>query len=169
MHSHETRCGQSALRGVLAKGIPFALLTFGLSIFSPPLMAGVSSRVICWGHNGWGQTNVPVDLTTAVSIVGGYGHSLALRANGSMINWGTFLSGDNHRFSIFTTNGISNIVSIAASYGHDLALASNGSVYGWGVFFTMPTNLPKLSAIATDFSGISWGLMPDGTVTNFGS
>jgi Regulator of chromosome condensation (RCC1) repeat len=38
-----------------------------------------------WGKNDAGETNVPPDLTNVVAISAGYQHSLALRADGTVV------------------------------------------------------------------------------------
>ena len=35
-----------------------------------------------------GQTNVPANLTNVVAIAGGFGYSMALRADGTVTAWG---------------------------------------------------------------------------------
>lgn len=43
-----------------------------------------------WGHNGYGQCNVP-EGEGFVAIAGGERHSLALKADGSLKEWGRAL------------------------------------------------------------------------------
>ena len=57
------------------------------------LVAGASAdpfptdRVVAWGWNHAGQCDVPEGLTAA-QVAAGYGHSLAICANGTVVAWG---------------------------------------------------------------------------------
>ena len=70
-----------------------------------------------WGDNGSGQTTVPAGLGNVVAIAGGYFHSLALRADGSVAAWG-----DNNYGQTTVPAGLSNVVAIAGGVYHSLAL-----------------------------------------------
>ena len=71
-----------------------------------------NSRVISWGS----LTNVPPNLTNAVAITAGQSHSLALRADGTVVAWG-----DNSFGQTNTPPGLINVVAIAAGGNHNLA------------------------------------------------
>ena len=47
-----------------------------------------STNVVGWGYNVQGQTTVPASLSNVVAVAGGLGHSLALRADGTVAAWG---------------------------------------------------------------------------------
>src|SRR5580692_9031114 len=70
-------------------------LLLGLQAFVP--CASASNRVVAWGagmvvnesdNNDYGQSIVPATLTNAVLVAGGWRHSLALKANGTLQGWG---------------------------------------------------------------------------------
>jgi len=80
------------------------------------------------GWNLWGQANVPAGLSNVVAVAaGGWGHSLALKSDGTVVAWG--YSGDGQTN---VPSGLSNVVAIAAGLNDSLALKSDGTVVGWG-------------------------------------
>ncbi|MBI5383402.1 MAG: immunoglobulin domain-containing protein [Verrucomicrobia bacterium] len=81
--------------------------------------------VIAWGDNSFGQTNVPCGLSNVVAVAGGASHSLALRADGTVVGWG----GMGSEASV--PAGLSNVAAIAAGMYHSLTLRSNGTVFAW--------------------------------------
>src|SRR5262245_64746971 len=67
--------------------------------------------VLAWGDNGYGQTDVPADATNIFAISAGYRHSMALRADGTVIGWG----------QLGAPGDATNIVAIAAGYFYYMA------------------------------------------------
>ena len=61
-----------------------------------------------------------------VAIAAGDYHSLALRADGTVVGWG----GSNGQISI--PPGATNVVAIAARGYDGLALRADGTIIGWG-------------------------------------
>jgi hypothetical protein len=59
------------------------------------LVALEDGRVLAWGGNGAGQTNVPPDLPPAVSVVAGISNSFAIHTDGSVTGWGNIPAGWN--------------------------------------------------------------------------
>ena len=47
-----------------------------------------ADTVVAWGANTSGESNVPAGLTNAIAVAGGAAHSLALKADGTLIAWG---------------------------------------------------------------------------------
>ena len=100
----------------------------------------------------------PYELTDVVAIAAGGYHTLALKRDGSVRNWGTFFYGApayvyvnsvfNYGYSVGDNVGEfqppfeeaavtleaqqSNIAAIAAGFAHSLALTSSGAVIAWG-------------------------------------
>jgi len=79
------------------------------------------------------ECHVPfVDPTTAnaspLAIAAGLSHSLALKADGSVICWGANNSGQTTIPADAT-----NVVAIAAGVNHSLALRADGAIVGWGL------------------------------------
>jgi hypothetical protein len=83
--------------------------------------------VVAWGSNSFGQITVPPNLTNVVMVAAGVNHSLALKADGTVVGWG-----DNQFGQSTVPSGLSEVVSIAAGQYHSLALQSNGKVIAWG-------------------------------------
>jgi alpha-tubulin suppressor-like RCC1 family protein len=105
-----------------------------------------------WGDNEYGQLgdgtndeytdkNTPVQIgtdTNWVSIAAGFGHTIALKSNGTLWAWGNNEYGqlgddtytnENAPVQIGTDT---NWVFIAAGLGHTIALKSNGTLWAWG-------------------------------------
>jgi hypothetical protein len=124
-------------------------------------------RVVGWGSNTDGQTNIPSGLSNVVAIAAGENHSLALTAEGRVIGWGS--NGDGQ-----TTipSGLSNVVAIAAGGSHSLALTAEGWVFAWGANdygeTNVPTGLSKVVAVAAG-TYHSLALTAEGRVVGWGS
>src|SRR5882724_1025935 len=115
-----------------------------------------------------GQSIVPGDLTTnAVFIAGGQWHSSALRADGTIENWGADTFGVVSNAAL-----LSNEVAVAAGGLHELALNSDTTVTCWGYDqygqAETPPGLSNVVAIACGFYH-SMALKSDGTVAAWGT
>jgi hypothetical protein len=58
----------------------------GGSGFSLALQA--SGKVVAWGYNYFGETNVPPGLSNVVAIAGSGDDGLALQSKGVVVAWG---------------------------------------------------------------------------------
>ena len=76
-----------------------------------------NGRVVCWGWNGFGQTDVPSDLDQVVSIAGALHHIAALKSDGTVVAWG-----GNQGGQCDTPVGLSGVTHIAASSSTTIAL-----------------------------------------------
>ena len=103
-----------------------------------------------WGDDGFGQlgngstdgTNLPVRVlgmaSSVVNAAGGYTHSVAVKADGTVWTWGQNWAGQLGTGNTDDTNvpvqveGLTNAVAVAAGYNHTLALLSDGTVLAWG-------------------------------------
>ncbi len=109
-----------------------------------------------------------------MAIAASFHHSLALKADGTVVGWGNNLFGK--------ANGAlagSNVVAIAAGYSHSLALKADGTVVGWGGNGSGQTdgalaggNVVALAAgsshslaLKLDGTVVGWGLNTDGQTT----
>jgi hypothetical protein len=70
-------------------------------------------RVVTWGDNSYGQTNVPANLTNAIRIAAGYYHALAVRSDG------TVSAGDT---SLTVPSGFTNVIAVGSGFYNNLAL-----------------------------------------------
>jgi len=116
--------------------------------------------LIAWGLNSNGQCNVPRG-NDFVAVSGGHWHSLALRADGSLVSWG----------SISEAPSGNDFVAIASGSGHNLALKADGSLAAWGGTGYGKTDVPEGNdfvaiaaraehnlALKADGSIVAWGL-----------
>jgi len=105
-----------------------------------------------WGMNWWsqigngtggqGQTQpspVPVGADKDwASVVAGWGHTLAIKSNGSLWAWGNNISGavgtgDAELQKNPLRVGVDNDwAAVSASGGHTLAIKTNGALWAWG-------------------------------------
>ncbi len=129
------------------------------SVTSSVVFVNVSvqaAQVVAWGASDRGQLNVPAGLGAVCAISAGFGHGLALKADGTVVAWG-----DN---TFGTTNvpaGLSGVVAIAAGNSGSLALKSDGTLIGWGSLgFSLPYT--DVVALALDFNFLL--LRSNGTV-----
>lgn len=143
------------------------------------------------GHSSPVASNPPptVDgLTDVVAVSGGWAHSVALLADGTVRAWGANANnevGDGSgttRTSPVPVPGVSDVVAIAAGE-HTLALRRDGTVYAWGLNSngqlglgdTVVRSAPELVPGIDDAVAVSAGrwhsmvLLADGTVRVFGS
>lgn len=124
------------------------------------------SRVVEWGYNHDGQTNVPTGLTNAVAVASGIAHSLALRANRTVVAWGYNGDGQTN-----VPTGLTNVIAVAADNGYSLGLQANGTVVAWGYNgdgqTNVPTGLTNIVAVAAGrFHAL--GLRSNGKVVAWG-
>ncbi len=116
-----------------------------------------------------GAPEVPTILPreAATSIAAGGYHSLALKADGTVLGWGDDSYGQNE-----APAGLSKVVTVAAGLDHNLALNADGTVLGWGDNSDGQTNIPaglnNVMAIAAG-AAHSLALKNDGTVVGWGA
>ena len=85
----------------------------------------------------------------------GWWHSLALRADGSVVAWG-----DNSYGQCTVPPAATNVVGIAAGYSHSLALLADGTVIAWGSGAYGATNVPTgLGNVARIAAGQDYSLV----------
>jgi hypothetical protein len=133
---------------------------------SHSLALRADGRVIGWGYNRYGQaTGTPTTtspyssadfvvlegqiLSDVVAIAAGSHHSLALRADRTVVGWGYDYDGET-----ITPASATNVVAIAAGDYHSLALRADGAVVGWGRNYEGQTTIP---AWATNVIAIAAG------------
>ncbi len=105
-------------------------------------------------------------LSNVVAIAAGGSFSLALRGDGTLLEWG-----GNNSVTNLPTN-LTSIVGIAAGANHALALRADGTVVAWGLNTSGQTNVPAgLSNVIALAAGTahSAALRSDGTVAVWGS
>ncbi len=117
-------------------------------------------------------------LSNAVFVSAGFGHSLAIRSDETVVGWGGNGLGEAVGYKTpypERTNGVvkingqilSNVVSVAASRTFSLALKRDGTLVTWGENY-IPAGLTNIAAIAAA-SFTSLALKNDGTVVGWDS
>jgi alpha-tubulin suppressor-like RCC1 family protein len=113
-----------------------------------------AGQMYSWGSNGYGQLGdgTTTDQRTPTlmaaptgsvwaGVAAGFGHTLALAANGSLYAWGDNYYGQlgiGNTTATLARRSIASPVAgqrwtqVAAGYNFSLALYSDGSVYAWG-------------------------------------
>ena len=92
-----------------------------------------------------------------MAVVAGATHSLALRADGTVVAW----PADDLLPMPANLTNLTNVVAVAAGASHDLALRADGTVNAWGAYpaegsfvgvpVTPPFSLSNVVAVASGF------------------
>ena len=101
-----------------------------------------------------------------MAIAAGNLHSLALRADGSVVAWGYNLDGTS-----IVPSSATNVVAIAAGGNLSVALRANGTVVQWGsgiLSYPVPSGLSNVVAISASGSHIT-ALKNNGSVVSWGN
>jgi alpha-tubulin suppressor-like RCC1 family protein len=119
-------------------------LTWNLRVALPGMAAA-------WGSDTYGECDRP-PLTNFLAVAAGEYHSLGLRADGTVTNWGKFWDG-TYFLPLVGPGNNSGFVAVAAGAQHDIGLTTNGTVVAWGngtnaVANWAPAGLTNVSAIA---------------------
>jgi hypothetical protein len=113
-------------------------------------------------------TQMPQDLSNVIAIASGNNHSLALKSDGSVVQWGGEDLGQTNGFPF----ELNDVIAVAAGGHHSLALRIDGTIRAWGSNFreqaTVPLGLSNIVAISAG-GDISAALHVDGTVTVWGA
>ena len=139
---------------------------FAFALFASAVSATAGNHVVVWGSNTFEITNVPSSATNVVAIAAGYGFSLALKTDGTVVAWG--VGGATN-----VPAGLNNVEAIASGDGQCLALKSDGTLVAWGApRTTATTNVPAgLSNILAIACGDDHNLVlrGDGTIYAWGA
>jgi hypothetical protein len=113
-------------------------------------------------------------LTNVVAVAGGAYHSLALKADGTVVAWGAGTSNalaPNYGQAMVPA-GLTNVVAVAAGFYHSLALKADGTMVAWGSNSYGQTNVPvDLTNVVALAAGLyhSLALRADGSVVAWGN
>jgi hypothetical protein len=125
------------------------------------------NTVFGFGLNSDRQTPlalVPSNATNVTAIAASSMHSLALRADGTVVAWGL-------PNLIRVPSSATNLTAISAGYYHSLALRADGTIVAWGYDSYGETNVPpsatNVTAIAAGYMH-SLALRADGSVVGWG-
>lgn len=124
-------------------------------------------KVFAWGLSPEGQTNPPLNLTDVVAVSAGNKVALALKSDGTVIQWG----GKGYYPAQPVPQGLNSVVAISCRRGTCLALKADGTVVAWGESLGAVNKVP---ADLTDVAAIACGtihalaLKRNGTVVAWG-
>lgn len=147
-----------------------------LTVTAPPPS---STMVVGWGENlvwngsQWIDVSPPANLGNVIAVAVGGAHSLALRADGTVIGWG-----DNSHGQAGAPADATNVMAIAAGRQHSVALRRDGKVVAWGrnnfnqTVVPAHANVMAITAgadhsLAVQSNGVvfGWGRSDDGRTT----
>ncbi len=86
-----------------------------------------TGRFASWDRSR-SRVDLPDGLQQVVKVTSSQRHFLALRADGTVVGWGSDFRGSTN-----VPVALTDVVDIAAGDGYSLALRSNGEVVGWGL------------------------------------
>ncbi|MGA2863507.1 MAG: LamG-like jellyroll fold domain-containing protein [Verrucomicrobiota bacterium] len=114
----------------------------------------------------WVPATIPFGLSNVLAIAAGYHHSLALKADGTLVAWGDDTYGQTS-----VPPDLKNVVAIAGGGYHSCALKADGTLVAWGDDTYGQTNVPPhiKDVVAIAGGGYhSCALKADGTVVVWG-
>jgi hypothetical protein len=134
------------------------LILIGALLVLPQARAQ-ATQVVALGYN---LGPVPPSLTNAVAV-GVIGYSIAaLRADGSIAQWGNSASDP----------GVSNLVSFVSGWSHAVGQRADGTITGWGDdSYGEISGIPAgLTNVATFAAGtfVTLAVLPDGSLMGWG-
>ena len=104
-------------------------------VFCPALAS--AGYIAAWGRNDLGQCNSPAG-NDYVDIIGLYDRGLALKSDGSIVNWGRQPLSTWH-----VPEPAGTFTEIDGFYDHVVAIQTDGSLADWGYdYFGQCTNTP---------------------------
>jgi uncharacterized delta-60 repeat protein len=101
-------------------------------------------RLVAWGDNSWGQTNVPAGTNTAIAVGAGEDTSLAITRQGNVLAWG-----DNRYGQAQVPPLPLPATQVAAGESHALALLDAGTDYRSGPSVGLTNQLGAANAFFT--------------------
>lgn len=161
--SHESTLGHLRARVLILAWLIAPLM----GAMSDAAHATPTGTVVAWGHNTYGQVDIPVGLTGVRAIAAGEFHTAVVRKRDrTVVAWGRSAEGQTN-----VPVGLSGIRAIAAADAHTVALKHDGTVVAWGDNFYGQTKVP---AGLSDVMAVAAGhihtvaLKRDGTVVAWG-
>jgi hypothetical protein len=168
----------SGLRPQVRGRRPFQRLATVQVLESRQLLTVSSNFIKAWGPNANGQVSLAPTDQNYTMVAGGLRHGIALKADGSIVDWG---SGDFSNYGNLLTNTPTGtgFKAVGAGYSNSFALSTNGTISAWGsndqsVVSNKPTgsgftfvtgNWYNGLALASDGSISVWGVNADNQIS----
>ena len=92
------------------KNLSVLLFSAAVFLLVPGVSEGSDGSIVAWGHNNYGQCDVPAPNSNFVAVAPGNYHNLGLRSDGTIVAWG---SNTHSQCGIPAPNA--NFVAVAAS------------------------------------------------------
>lgn len=149
--------GQLGVSGVVTSTAPVqaagldSVVAISASRYGHSTALRADGSVWTWGYNQFGQLgdgttttrNTPAPATglsemVAIAQQSGYGHTLAVRGDGTLWAWGYNLNGQlgigsNTNSSVpVQVSGITDVVAVTCGDNHSVALKADGTAWAWG-------------------------------------
>jgi alpha-tubulin suppressor-like RCC1 family protein len=119
-----------------------------------------------WGGDVDNECDVPYGVTNILMVAAGYGYSLGLFNNGTVVGWG-----DSIPDGWVPTNLVNNVTMVACGWNHNVALLTNGTVQAWGAnefgVLNVPANTTNVTVISAQALH-TLALCSNGTVVAWG-
>ncbi|RJQ68449.1 hypothetical protein D5S17_32085 [Pseudonocardiaceae bacterium YIM PH 21723] len=147
-------------------------VTLSMAAGSQVVRSSVSLQVDAGRVVGWGQhaTIPPEAQSGVIAISAGTNHSLALKADGTLIAWG-----DNTWNQVtIPSEAQHDVIAMSAGEQHNLVLKSDGTVIAWGQYMNGPQDVVIARPARTGVKALSaapyfdMALKSDGTVVAWG-
>ncbi|MHB1307241.1 MAG: immunoglobulin domain-containing protein [Limisphaerales bacterium] len=109
----------------------------------------------------------PLGLEAVIAVDAGFGHVLALRADRTVVAWGS-----NQRGQCEVPSDLGEVIAVSAGHQHSVALRADGSVRAWGDNSLGQTRVPTeaTNLVAVAAGGYhTLGLRADRTVLAWGA
>ena len=136
-----------------------------------------------WGRNSYGAlginaiTNRTTPVTTILggtnwkSVSGGYGHTTAIKTDGTLWVWGYNNSGQlgiggdvlNRTTPVTTILGGTNWKSVACGGYNTVAIKTDGTLWGWGQNLGINDANPRTTPVTTFLGGTNWKSVTGGS------
>ena len=112
--------------------VVLALLVICSALLVAPVLGGSPGVIVSWGNDDYGVVSGTPAGTGYTAGAAGSQHSVALRANGSIVSWGINDGSSLDYGQVSGTPAGAGYTAVAAGYLHSLALTSDGSIVSWG-------------------------------------
>jgi alpha-tubulin suppressor-like RCC1 family protein len=125
-----------------------------------------------WGENTYGESTLPTGASNFIAIAAGGYQSVAVRDDGTLVQWGDYWQGDTNFTPVGSPPAYSNLVAVSAGIDDTIALKSDGTVVQWGLtdspaLANFPTNLTGVKAISAGWYR-NLALLTNGTIVDWG-